>query len=162
MNKSWANVTSKVRAQTRDTYERDLSLSQRIHYVQAYILEKIWHTAQVFLAPTTCTRQLTTAIAWYIWKEATLRLPVSTLQKPKGQGGWGLIDIEAKCRTLLIGRMWAQNLKKSFATTTLLREWNLEGPRPNSPHIGRIPMTLEYLYRYAVDMAYIAPPPPRE
>ena len=26
------------------------------------------------------------------------------------------------------------------------------------PHIGRIPMTLGYLYRYALDMAYIAPP----
>jgi len=74
MNITWANVTSKVRAQSRDTYERDLNLSQRIRYVQAYLLEKIWHTAQVFPAPTTCIRQLTTAIAWYIWKGATFRL----------------------------------------------------------------------------------------
>jgi len=92
MNKSWANVTGKVRAQARDTYELDLSLSQRIRYVPAYLLAKIWHTAQVFPAPTTCARQLTIAIALYIWKGATFRVPISTLQKPKRQGGWGLID----------------------------------------------------------------------
>jgi len=87
MNESWANVTGKVRAKARDTYERDLSLSQRIRYVQAYFLAKIWHTVQVFPTPMTCTRQLTTAIAWYIWKGATFRIPKSTLQKPKRQGG---------------------------------------------------------------------------
>jgi len=62
-NKSWANVTGKVRAHARDTYERDLSISQRIRYVQAYLLAKIWYTAQVFPAPTTCTGQFTTDIA---------------------------------------------------------------------------------------------------
>ena len=82
MNKSWATATGKLRAQARDTYERDLSLLRRIHYVQAYLLAKIWHKAQVFPAHTTCTGQLTTTIAWYIWKWATFRLPILTLQKP--------------------------------------------------------------------------------
>jgi len=49
-------------------------------------------------------------------------------------------------------------MKKNTATATWLREWNLDGPRVNTPRIGRIPMTLEYLYRYALDMAYIALP----
>jgi len=35
MKKSWAKVAGKVRAPTRNTFERDLSLSQRIRYVQA-------------------------------------------------------------------------------------------------------------------------------
>jgi len=38
--------------------------------------------------------------------------------EPKRQGGWGLIDIEAKYRALLIGRMWSQNMKKRSATAT--------------------------------------------
>jgi len=121
-------------------------------------LAKIWHTAQVFPAPTTCTRQLTTRIAWYLWKGATFRVPISTLQKPKRQRGWGLIDIEANCRAILIGRMWTQNMKKGSETETWLREWNLDGPRSNPSHIGRMPMILKYLYRYALHMAYIAPP----
>jgi len=69
---------------------------------------------------------------------------------------WGLIDIEAECRAFLIGRMWTQNMKKRPATATWLREWYLDGPRKNPPHIGRLPMTLEYLYWYALHMAYIA------
>jgi len=126
--------------------------------VQAYLLAKKWHSAQVFPVPTTCTLQLTTAIAWYIWKGATFRVPISTLQKPKRQRGRVLIDIEAKCRAVLIGRMWTENMKKSSATVTWLREWNLDGPWANPPHIVRIRMTLEYLYRYAIDMVYITPP----
>jgi len=145
MNKNWAKVRGKVRAEARDTYERDLSLSQRIRYVQAYLLAKILHTAQVFPAPTTCTRQLKTAIAWYIWNGATFRVPIPSLQEPKRQRGWGLVDIEANCRALLIGRMWAQNTKKSSATTTWLREWNLDGTRAKPPHMEWIPITLEYL-----------------
>ena len=46
MNKSWANVTGKVRAQARETFERDLTLSQRIRYVQTHLLAKIWHTTR--------------------------------------------------------------------------------------------------------------------
>jgi len=34
---------------------------------------------QMLPAPTTCARQLTTAIACYIWKGATFRLPKSTV-----------------------------------------------------------------------------------
>jgi len=44
----------------------------------------------------------------------------------------------------------AQNTKKKSATATWLREWNLDGPRANPLHTGRIPMTLEYLYRHAL------------
>ena len=55
MNKSWTIVTGKVRAQATETYRRDLCLSQRIRYVQNYLLAKIWHALQVFAAPTMCT-----------------------------------------------------------------------------------------------------------
>jgi len=54
--------------------------------------------------------------------------------------------------------MWTQNKKRRSAKAIWLREWNLNGFRANPPHIGQIPMTLEYLYRYAIDMAYITTP----
>jgi hypothetical protein len=157
INKSWAIITRKVRAQTRDTYGRDLCLSHLIRYVQAYILAKIWHTTQLFSTPTMCKRQWATAIAWYIWKGTTFRVPISTLQRPKREGDWGLIDIEAECRALLDGRVLLQGMKKGSATATWLQEWNLSGPRVNTPHVGRIPTELVLLYRYALDMAYIVP-----
>jgi len=148
----------RVRAEARDTYARDLCLSQRIRYVHAYLLAKIWYMAQMFPAPMTCTRQLNTAIAWYIWKEAIFRVPLSTSHRPKKQGGWSLINIGVKCRALLIGRMWLQSLKNGSATATLLQEWKLAGSRANPPNVGRIPTKLEYLYQYALDTGYIVPP----
>ena len=84
MNKSWAYVAGKVSDQATNTYVRDLSLLQRLRYVQAYLLAKIWHTAQVFPAPTTCTGQLTTAIGWYIWKGCQYRLYRSRRDKEAG------------------------------------------------------------------------------
>jgi len=126
--------------------------------VHAYLLAKIWYMAQMFPAPMTCTRQLNTAIAWYIWKGAIFRVPLSTLHRPKKQGGSGLINIGVKCRALLIGRMWLQSLRNGSATATWLQEWKLAGSRANPPHVGRIPTKLEYLYQYALDTAYIVPP----
>ena len=64
----------KVRAQARDTYARDLCLSQQTRYAHAYLLAKIWYTAQMFPVPMTCTRQLNTAIAWYTWKGAIITI----------------------------------------------------------------------------------------
>ena len=73
-----------------------------------------------------------------------------------------MIDIGVKCRALLNGRMWLQSLRNGSATATWLQEWKLAGSRANPPHVGRIPTKLEYLYQYALDMAYIVPPASNE
>jgi hypothetical protein len=70
--------------------------------VHTYLLAKIWHIAQVFPVPKEHAKQLTTAISWYIWKGAILRVPLSTLQRQTESGGLGLIDIPAKCRTIIL------------------------------------------------------------
>jgi hypothetical protein len=150
--KSWAIVTNRVRAQAMNTYARDLCLSQRIRYVHTYRLAKIWYTAQIFPAPITCTQQLNTAITWYIWKGTTFRVPLSTLHRPKKQGGWGLIDIRVKSRALLIERMWLQSSRNGSATATWHQEWKLTGPKANPPHVERIPTKLEYLYQYIIKL----------
>ena len=72
--------------------------------------------------------------------------------------GWGLIDIQAKCRALLIGRTWLQSTRKGSVTATWLQEYNLSGPRSNPRNIEKLPTNLEYLTRNALDMAHIAPP----
>ena len=73
------------------------------------------------------------------------------IQKPKRKGVWVLFDMELPDRSNV-----AQNTNNKSATATWLREWNLGGPRANPPHTGGIPMTLEYLYRHELDIAYIA------
>jgi hypothetical protein len=103
-------------------------------------------------------RQIISAIAWYIWQGAIFRVPISTLQRRKEKGGWGLADAEAKCRALLLYRMWTQSHRDVEITAELQRYWNLNEKRRNPPHIQRIPKRLEYLRIYALEMAYVEPP----
>ena len=50
---SWTTVTGKVPAQARKVYCRDLSLHQRIQYVNSFLLTKTWYNAHI--PPVLCT-----------------------------------------------------------------------------------------------------------
>ena len=73
------------------------------------------------------------------------------------QGGWGLLDIGAKCQALLLGSLWIQSTREGSATATWLQEWNLAGSRETPLYVRMIPKKLMYLHCYALDMAYIKP-----
>jgi hypothetical protein len=118
---NWTRVTQLVRVQARKTYSRDLDLSQRIQFAHTYLMAKIWHTAQILPAPTDCIRQIVSVIGWFIWRGAIFRVPISTLQRRKDEGGWELTDIAAKCCALLITRLWAQSHSTNSITNDLLK-----------------------------------------
>jgi hypothetical protein len=103
----WARINNMVRIQARESYGRDLNLAQRIHYVQVYLLVMLWHTAQVFSLPRECSRQIMSAIAWFLWQGAIFSLLDIHLTEKK-VGGLELCDVEAKGRALLIARIWTQ------------------------------------------------------
>jgi len=68
------------------------------------------------------------------------------------------VDIDTKCRALLLCRMHLRSRRVGTATASWFQTWNLTGPHTNSPHLTRIPNTLAYMYICAIDMAYINPP----
>jgi hypothetical protein len=116
---SWPRITNMVGTQAREAYSRDLNLAQLIQYVHTYLLGKLWHTAQVLPPQQQCIRQIISAMVWYIWQGTFFRVSLSTLQRRKDEGRWGLTDVEAKCRTLLITRMWTQSLREGSASAGL-------------------------------------------
>ena len=122
------------------------------------LLARIWYMTQIFPLSVANTNRLTRAILWFIWQGMIFRVPTSTLQKPKQQSGWALVDIAAKCRTLLLNRMWLQSNKEGTATASWLYKWNLTGRQANPPPTRRNLQQLEYLQLYARDMAYIPHP----
>jgi hypothetical protein len=122
---SWSRVTASVKKQASEAYQRDLGLSQRILYAHAYLLAKIWHTAQIFPTPKSCAQQIVAAIVWYTWRGSIFRVPVSTLQRRKGEGGWRMVDVEIKCTALLFARMWTQSHRKGSAPAEWLQYWNI-------------------------------------
>jgi hypothetical protein len=162
MHGNWEQLTRKVKAQAKDAYGRDLCIAQRVRYVQTYLLVTIWCTAQMFPAPVKYTQHLTAAINWYIWQGAIFRVPQLTLQKPKQQGGWALINIAVKCRALLLRRMWNQSKKEGTVTATWLKTWDLVGLQWNPPYAERMPSRISYLRCYALEIAYTAPLRPDE
>jgi hypothetical protein len=86
-NKSWAMLTTKIRAQAQKDYHRALNLEHRIRYVNDYLLARVWYATQIFPPPTEQARQINTTISWFLWKGAFFRVPLSTLQRPKEYGG---------------------------------------------------------------------------
>jgi len=90
-------------------------------------------------APSECLRQIISAITWYIWQGATFRAPLSTLQRRKDEGGWGLIEVNNKCRALMITRIWLQGQREGAMMEEWQRYWRIQGMRDNPPHIRKIP-----------------------
>jgi len=122
---SWTRVTGQVRAMAKEVYGRDLCLTQRIQYVHAFLCAKIWHIAQIFPVSKDHVRHFATTIAWFIWKGTIFRVPLSTLQSRKEDGGLELLDIEAKCRALFLTKMRDQGAKEGTLTAAWLQRWDL-------------------------------------
>jgi len=76
-----------LRAAAQDMYFRDLSMERRIRFVHDYFLAKIWCVTQTFPPPPDCIRQINTTISWFIWRGEIFRVPLSTLQRGKTEGG---------------------------------------------------------------------------
>jgi hypothetical protein len=70
---SWAQVTRNIRTQAQEAYHRDRRLYKQIQYVSTHLLAKAWYTAQILPPPVDSTRQMNTAVSWYIWQGTTFR-----------------------------------------------------------------------------------------
>jgi hypothetical protein len=104
-------------------------------------------------APSENDRQIVSELGWYIWQGAIFRVHLSTLQRRMEKSGWRLTDVEAKCRALLLYRMWTQNQRDGEITAEWQSYWNINEQRDNPPHVQRIPKSLQYLRLYALEMA---------
>lgn len=64
----------------------------------------------------------------------------------------GIIDVEAKCRALLLTRVWTQSKREGSSSAEWLQCWKQKTNRANTP--CPIPKTLEYLHIYVLRMTY--------
>jgi hypothetical protein len=84
-------------------------------------------------------------------------VPVTTLQRPKNEGGWDLPHIEIKCKTLLYKRPQIAGTNKGKMLAELYPIWAIKGTLSNPPHAYRLPTAIYHLQQYAIDMAYVTP-----
>jgi hypothetical protein len=154
---SWTRLTPFIRTQAQQAYSRDLNLAQRIMYAQVYMLAKLWCTAQILQPPRECLRQIVSATSWYIWQGAIFLVPLSTVQRRKEEGGWGLTEVDAKCHALLITRLWLQGQREGTMMAAWQRYWQMHESGRNPPDVRRIPQTLGYLRTCVQGIAYLEP-----
>ena len=141
--KSWSTMMNRIRAQARDQYNRELSLDKRIQYVHDYLMATVWHVAQIFPLHEDCVRKLNTSISWF-------------LQNREEEGGWGLINLQAKCLALFIYRTLIQSQRDGTLSAEWMREWSLSEQSTKPPFRERIPTALGYLRRHGIESAYVA------
>ena len=159
---SWVQLVGLVKTQAKDCYLRDLCLTHRILYVHVYLLARLWYLAQVLPAPRLCIQQITTAVTYFIWRGATFRVPISTLQSRRTDGGLELLDIAAKCRALLLSRMHVQGARPGSVMAACLRNWGLNERPSNPPNAATYPTQMVHIRAYAIDMPYVPTPRPED
>jgi hypothetical protein len=155
---SWAKLVRAVLVQARKSLARTLCLEQRIQYVKICLLAKIWFTAQILLPTRIHVQQLTAICRWYIWHASLFRVPVTTLQSSKYEGGWNLLDITLKCKTLLYNRIQILGVTDGTLLNLLVHAWTMKDIPPNPPQAKRLPKQYAHLQHYYIVMAYIVPP----
>jgi hypothetical protein len=120
---SWTHLVGLVKSQAKDSYSLNLFLAHRIRYDHVYLLARLWYVAQVLPAPRQCLQQITAAVTYFIWRGATFRVAFSTLQSRRMEGGWELLDIVAKCRALLLSRIYVQGARPGTVMAAWLHKW---------------------------------------
>jgi hypothetical protein len=157
INTSWKNTIHAVKGIAIKSYHRTLCLTQRIQYVRAFLLAKIWYLTQSLPPTIKNIKQLNAIAAWYIWHGAIFRVPMTTLQRTEDQGGCGMDNIASKCKMLLYTRMIKAKERDGAFTPIIMKYWKIDGRIMNPPKATNIPHSQTHLYDYAIDMAYIPP-----
>jgi hypothetical protein len=159
---SWARVTSVVGAQARRAYARHMCLVKRMQYMQLCLYAKIWYVVQVFPLLQVQVQQLTSLCSWYLWQRGTFRVPMTTLHRPKHEGGWGISHVAIKCKTLFYHRLLTLGARDGNVTSDLLRYWHVQEALKYTHYAPRIPAKLIHLHHLVFDMVYVAPRAPDE
>jgi hypothetical protein len=154
---SWPRVINTVHAQAKQSYTRNLNLAQRVHYVKLHLFTKLWFLAQIIQLTRQHAQEITAIATWFIWRGSIFKVPVTTLQRPKWEGGWDLPHIETKCKTLLYNHLQLTSVKPCTALSVIMRKWELDGPISNPPAAHSLPTAQKYLQQFAIDMAYVSP-----
>jgi hypothetical protein len=136
---------------------RNLHLAQRIQYVKMHLFAELWFLAQVLLLNRIHAHQLTAIATWFIWRGSIFKVPTTTLQLPKWEGGWDLPHVETKCKALLYSRLQVSGANRGTVTAGLILKWTIEGPISNPLTAHTLPAAFNYLQQYALDMAYVPP-----
>jgi len=59
-------------------------------------MARAWYVSQIYPPPDECVGQPNTTISWFLWKDDIFLVSLSTLYRPKKEGGWDLPNLPTK------------------------------------------------------------------
>jgi hypothetical protein len=77
---SWNMLTSRIRAQAQEMYQRALDPDQRIQYIHEYLLARAWYMAQTLSPPDENLRHINMTISWFQRKGEIFRSPIAYIK----------------------------------------------------------------------------------
>jgi hypothetical protein len=151
---SWNRIVAQIKSNTQDDYARTMTFDERIRYVHEQLYSKcgILHKYSVPGRLYTTAKHYQRSICT---EGRNIYGPVVNFAPSKLEGGWNLIHVKAKCRTLLFNS--TQHLLANNKSTlhTCLADWQINGTRDNLPNIAHLPNEVDYIRQYILDIAYV-------
>jgi hypothetical protein len=144
-----------IKTKVHRDYSRMLTFDTRVMFIHEQLYAHVWFLSQIFPPPKQYIRQLQTICARFLWEGDIFRVPLSNLHRPKQDGGWNLINVEAKCRTLFLCRTRQQLTNSESLTCQWINECGREASRHNPPCKEGIPANVGYLVQFHIDSACI-------
>ena len=86
-------IIVQLRRSVRMMYTRRLSFTGRITALNTYLLSKIWHVAPFYDFSTTFFDDVDTICKELLWNSSKARVSLSWFQRPREEGGYGLINV---------------------------------------------------------------------
>ena len=99
---TWQQLVNKIKRRIPLIKNRGFTIYQKVIIVNALLASKIWYISHVYPLPITFSKQIESEFLNFIWKVNYRPIKRDILYNPKTSGGLGLINIEAKSKSIFV------------------------------------------------------------
>ena len=133
---NWNNTVEKIK-NTLDLWKmRNLTLYGKVVVIKLLIVSKLVHVATAALVPSKIIKDINKLIFAFLWNSRKEKVKRSVCHKPVSQGGLGMIDLRAKCRSLRLSWIRKYFIYKQSSWKLLFEYWTRK--------IGKFPLCLNF------------------
>lgn len=99
--KTWDQINLKIMNILYENKWRNISLLEKVEFIQTFALSKMWYVASVLPIKTCMEQKIMKHINFFLWSGDIFRIAKEKCYLPPEKGGIGLIHLKAKCDALL-------------------------------------------------------------
>lgn len=153
---NWVDRINAIRGMASLDRYRDLTLQQRVIYINTFQFSRLYYLCQVFPPLKISIQQLKSISGWFLWTHFPLRTARYSVTQPKTRGGLGLVDVELQTRLLFIRRQLIvlRDNDDRQIDTILTTYYRLLG-RSNPPAMYLIDPRYRYIKFFITELCYI-------